>query len=1657
MLAGIVTVDFSVPHAVEEVLVTQETRPVIRFHGRRAILWLREPAHGGHDAFDGDTDAFMPGDGDEPGEMVAEARWGSGHRSNATAFWEAVYVLQSRDNDRVRLEVAAAHPLRAKPGSSVSVPVEVWLLPGFFTAPPSVANGAGASDGHAGNAPNGDVPGQLLDSGTLQQRRAQTSQVRAARNLVAYLEAGEDGDQDMADADGGRQVGGDEGVLGMSDSEDEKDPAETVRDDVFAIIQPSGWMRASENPEGMRVPLYRYQRRALAWMEWRERQGTGDPDTQDGPSGGFAASMGQRGGGTAGPSSGSLLHALWEPVRLVGGAEVYVNMHTGEVSPTAVLRTNEVPGGILADEMGLGKSAEVIALMLSRPGPPCAPLGSAPSGAAAAEWDGPTLIVAPAAIVLQWEQEIEKFSNLKVLVYDGLESKNLDAKLKDFARELRDAGADGGGIYEPPPAVTPKRPRQKRMSYREALQRGPDPPHEASTRAELVRHSMKWMLDLQRMHRRVEGDSDPNAKVKRAELVAELMRRYDVVLTSFTVLSSEVHLQKCQRTFRRAKVYHPPECPLIQLRWWRLVVDEAQQVGAGIGHVAEMALRVRSRHRWCVTGTPLGPHGLDDLQGLLRVLHHDPLADERIFRRLLRDPFMRSERGSRERLAAALLPVMWRNTKEAAAAEVPLPPRQLRVAKLSLSEQERVFYSLVRDRGRQAREALRGAYHEAIAAAADAYDEAHGSSPVPAGMRLARVRHAESKQRASEAKYQLACQDAVLQERYSAIHPQLTHYWRTMGTQQLQASDGGAGMTEVMGTVRSNTQSELQARERELCTVLNFAASKMLALADARAAKAQGTPRKRKGEPSRAELDAKRARGPDAPRAHASQQGGSGSDDEGADAPNSPATLRARGPFFGLSPDELRRDARHYVEISYKVGDKGIGALDGEEGGDENISLDSGAIRAWRLLEVNTHAMLIRMLQPYAEGRAAETAEEGEAAAERLDKLRLDAEKKDKDYLWSADQELEQASEAHKAACEKVESLSRALKACWARCKAGPKIDWVVAGLEEGALGARGRAFDAALWERQVMEGVEKAAAEEEAWLASQEDQQIQSVLGHHVADFLEHQSSRVQSMRTALADAGFLRHEVKDCVRALPKTLLINSSSLPPTPCPPCPEKPPGLSVCHKILLGADLPAKPGGLSKGAAVAAAALYQHCDEQDKTFESYFIEKKCLRNFEKMLERIREPPGPLVPGGAKGADSGAVLPAVLVVKRCFDLLGALRDRHVKARGVVVKKWGRERAQELLQQAREETPNVPSQVRSSTGVQLVRRIEELKAKCRYLRHQYKYLGQVIGAGTEKPAAPADNAAGSQAQAQAQAGDSGGDDAHETCPSCLEPIDVRGKDVHMYPCGHRVCKDCNVKIWDNPALRGRCITCKRKARRGEIWAYKVGARSGKGGDGRAGGPDGGDECTDWPELRFVRFEPTAEAGTKLGAVVRRLTLLGKTRPDEKTLVFSQFPNALQLLGKLLTAAHIPHVSLLSSGGRQGHREEMLRFTQDPECRVFLLALRAGGVGLTLVQASNVILLEPATDPAIEQQAVARVHRIGQTRPVVVTRMLVRDTVEVPVLEMNRRKQGLAGHEEVGDGEEALAGTAALGGGEATTMAALAPTAEGMSAVDLEALLGE
>ena len=95
---------------------------------------------------------------------------------------------------------------------------------------------------------------------------------------------------------------------------------------------------------------------------------------------------------------------------------------------------------------------------------------------------------------------------------------------------------------------------------------------------------------------------------------------------------------------------------------------------------------------------------------------------------------------------------------------------------------------------------------------------------------------------------------------------------------------------------------------------------------------------------------------------------------------------------------------------------------------------------------------------------------------------------------------------------------------------------------------------------------------------------------------------------------------------------------------------------------------------------------------------------------------------------------------------------------------------------------------------------------------------------------------------------------------------------------------------------------------------------------------------------------------------------------------------------------------------GSTRDRQARVERFQNDPDCGVFLVSLKAGGLGLNLTAAEYVFLLDPWWNPAAEAQAVDRAHRIGQTRPVFAYRLIARDTVEEKVIELQQSKRELA-----------------------------------------------
>lgn len=161
----------------------------------------------------------------------------------------------------------------------------------------------------------------------------------------------------------------------------------------------------------------------------------------------------------------------------------------------------------------------------------------------------------------------------------------------------------------------------------------------------------------------------------------------------------------------------------------------------------------------------------------------------------------------------------------------------------------------------------------------------------------------------------------------------------------------------------------------------------------------------------------------------------------------------------------------------------------------------------------------------------------------------------------------------------------------------------------------------------------------------------------------------------------------------------------------------------------------------------------------------------------------------------------------------------------------------------------------------------------------------------------------------------------------------------------------------------------------------------------------------------LRMLALDPVLIDPEQTGIPSAKLDLLVEHLADlraegHRALVFSQFTSYLSLAAARLTAAGIAFVSL--DGSTTG-RQRVIDDFRTGDAPVFLISLKAGGVGLNLTEADYVFLLDPWWNPAAEQQAIDRTHRIGQDKNVMVYRLIAADTIEEKVLALQARKAEL------------------------------------------------
>ncbi|XP_020581441.1 putative SWI/SNF-related matrix-associated actin-dependent regulator of chromatin subfamily A member 3-like 2 [Phalaenopsis equestris] len=211
---------------------------------------------------------------------------------------------------------------------------------------------------------------------------------------------------------------------------------------------------------------------------------------------------------------------------------------------------------------------------------------------------------------------------------------------------------------------------------------------------------------------------------------------------------------------------------------------------------------------------------------------------------------------------------------------------------------------------------------------------------------------------------------------------------------------------------------------------------------------------------------------------------------------------------------------------------------------------------------------------------------------------------------------------------------------------------------------------------------------------------------------------------------------------------------------------------------------------------------------------------------------------------------------------------------------------------------------------------------------------------------------------------------------CPICLEAFE----DAVLTPCAHRLCRECLLASWRSNTS-GLCPVCRTTVNKQDL-------------------------ITAPTDSRFqIDVEKNWVESSKVSALLHELEKLRGT--GSKSIVFSQWTAFLDLLQVPLSRNNITFARLDGTLNQQQREKVISQFTEEKNILVLLMSLKAGGVGINLTAACNAFLLDPWWNPAVEEQAVMRIHRIGQTKPVSIKRFIVKGTVEERMEAVQARKQ--------------------------------------------------
>ncbi|KAI7875063.1 SNF2 family N-terminal domain-containing protein [Mucor mucedo] len=239
---------------------------------------------------------------------------------------------------------------------------------------------------------------------------------------------------------------------------------------------------------------------------------------------------------------------------------------------------------------------------------------------------------------------------------------------------------------------------------------------------------------------------------------------------------------------------------------------------------------------------------------------------------------------------------------------------------------------------------------------------------------------------------------------------------------------------------------------------------------------------------------------------------------------------------------------------------------------------------------------------------------------------------------------------------------------------------------------------------------------------------------------------------------------------------------------------------------------------------------------------------------------------------------------------------------------------------------------------------------------------------------------------------------------CPICM---DIAQDAQIIVGCGHILCKECFDGYWNaNDGNTKRCPQCRGELDNMKLVTVETFLKK--------YAPDLYEESqlamTEKEKVDIKRVQDFVSS-SKIDKMMEILDQTDiETHGQDKTIVFSQFTGMLDLIEKPLKDKGFAYLRYDGSMDVKHRAAAVNKFFDDPEVKVLLVSTKCGSLGLNLTIANRVIILDVWWNPALENQAIDRVHRIGQTKDVHVHRLFINDTVEDRILELQNKKQAVA-----------------------------------------------